>query len=331
MSYRQRLLLIRVGLSLGFFATLFLAVYLDQMLKWMHMSTPGAADPGTADYALRLFPLIYAAFLTLLASLWTTRLVPDRTPKPTPHPSLPVLTVGAQEAYRSIVIHAQFPSFPNQKGVLEHLTSAVILANYKPIEVSSFSDLDSKLSHRSVVGLVVDKAMIHDALPRAKRTGMILYTVEPDRTFEHVKLGSRVTLRLGNEMDLLKNIFITAWPLTHAHTSDVVRATGFHGTWVTTYGLMAIRGGADGRAHGVYWYGKGEISGIIEVNQPDETIIMRFDWSQVHNDSGLGSTSEGKGVFVLVAGSEVFLDIGTGRAIHRQRSYGAAQDCRMTL
>jgi hypothetical protein len=289
-------------LFLGFCSTLFLAVYPDQVLKWINLPT------GATDYALRLFPLINAAFLALFASLWTTRLVADRVPKMMPDlRSLPVLTAGAQEAYRSIVIHAQFPSFPDQKSVLEHLTSAVILANYKPVEVSSFSDLERKLSHRSVVALVVDKAVFDDALPRARGTGVMLYTVEPHHTFEHVKLGSRVTLRLGNEMGRLQNIFTTAWPLAHAHTSDVVRATGFHGTWVTTYGLMAVKGSTDGRAQGVYWYGKGEISGMIEVNQPDDTIIMRFDWSQAQNDSRLGSTSQGKGVFVLVAGYEVFL------------------------
>jgi hypothetical protein len=302
MLYRKRQQLIKISILLGFCLTLLLAVYPDQLLRAI-----GFSSTGSTDYAVRLFSLINAAVLALFASTGTIRLVSDRAPRPmTRLPTLPVLTVGAQEAYRSIIIHTHFPSFGDQAAVLGHVASAVILANYKPIHVGSLNDF--QLAHKTAVGLVVDQAIFDDALPIAKNAGVTLYTVEPGHAFKQSRLGPRVKLQIGQDMDLFSNLFATALPLAHAHAPDVVRSVGFHGTWVTTYGVLAIRGSADGRATGVYWYGKGEIDGKIEVDQPEGAIVMRFEWSQAHNDSetGSGSASDGRGVLVLAAGYEAF-------------------------
>ncbi|MBM3624537.1 MAG: hypothetical protein FJX16_04305 [Alphaproteobacteria bacterium] len=107
-------------------------------------------------------------------------------------------------------------------------------------------------------------------------------------------------------MDRMQNIFVTATPLAHADASDVVRSVGFHGTWATTYGIMSLRQDAKGAVSGVYWYGRGEIEGNIEINHDESAVVMRFDWSQTQNISGIGSRSQGRGVFVLAAGYEVF-------------------------
>lgn len=302
MSYRTRRQLLKLAIFAGFCLTLFLAVDPDVALRRL-----GLSFTGSTDYARPLFAGINAAILALLASAGTFRLVSDRAPRPQIGlRTLPRLSVGAQEPYRSLIVYTQFPSFSNQGGVLAHVEKAVVLANYKLVLASSFADLEQELLHSSVVGLIVDRNFSDDAQARANRAGVALCTIEQSRSFGSSRIGQRVRLHLGNDTDLMRNIYATALPLAHAYASDVVRAVGFHGTWVTTYGLMSIREDANGRVNGLYWYGRGEIEGDIEIAQDEAAIIMRFDWSQTRNASGVGSRSTGRGVFVLVAGYEVF-------------------------
>jgi hypothetical protein len=218
----------------------------------------------------------------------------------------PVNATGLQEPYRSIIVYRQLPSFLDQNAAYQHLAAAVVLSNHRPIFVGSFADLDERLSDPSVVGVVIDEKFRDDALVRA-RLGVSVYLAQSHPSAYECTRGNPSTLRLGAALADQANIYKTALALAHAHVPDVVKSAGFHGTWVTTYGLLAVREDFTGGGSGVYWYGDGIISDITITTDVDaNTIDMGFAWSQSGNTYAVGSAQHGRGVFKMAAGCDVF-------------------------
>jgi hypothetical protein len=216
--------------------------------------------------------------------------------------------LGSQRPYRSIAVYRKFPSFATPSAVLQHVVKSIILANYKPVLVELPDHLATVLDDRSVVGVVSDAQHRH-LLQRLQEKVSRIYLVKPERSFRaSPAVGRFVDLTLANELEALKNISRTAQHLAHAHATDVIRAVGFHGTWATTYGFLALREDLTGSVSGVYWYGSGIIKdGRVEIDDDNSQLLtLRFTWSQKGNTSGVGSDSEGDGVFILPAGYETF-------------------------
>jgi hypothetical protein len=267
MTFATKQRFTKVVIVLGFTITLALAVYPDLLLAYVGIHSKDWSDPTN-----RFFTGLNAIFLTLFTVVGSRRLLSDasevivsRIPSGPMRPSA--------DPYRSLIVYDQFPSFQNQSDVLRHVSSAVILANYKCVRVSSLSDLDKELHTRSAVGIVADKSFEEDVLHRTMTTGTSLYTLAQANSFSNSRLGNRVELRIGSDMNILSNVYKTAAPLAHAHIPDVVRSVGFHGTWATTYGILALDETRDGSARGVYWYGRGEIQGISRLTKLEERLI----------------------------------------------------------
>jgi hypothetical protein len=315
LSSRTRRLLTNVSILFGIVLTLVFTVFPKPALNLVPkpalnlLGFAGTDNPQAADTAARLFAGLNAILLAIISLAGGRRFGPDRVPASTLIlPTSPGLSFGAQEPYRAIIIYSECPSFSNQGAVLEHLRSAVVLANYRPILASSFAEVENELRNRFVVGLVIDSQFQDYGLRRTQALGKALFTVERDRSFGSSHVGNRATLQIGDELGgtFPENVYATALPLAHAGTADVVRSVGFNGTWVTTYGLMSIKDDRKGKASGVYWYGDGEIAGDVEVKHAEARVVMSFDWSQANNKSRVGSGDKGRGVFVLEAGYEVF-------------------------
>jgi hypothetical protein len=173
------------------------------------------------------------------------------------------------------------------------------------IYVSTESQLDALLADQSLVGLIMDAQFREDALQRARR-GVTVYLAERHGAYGSTQ-GHPITLRIGNDMLDQANIYRTAFPLARAYVPDVAKSVGFHGTWATTYGLLAIREDFKGHASGVYWYGSGKISdGNVDVKVADNSISLKFKWSQTRNIYPVGTRHHGDAEFSMAAGSDVF-------------------------
>lgn len=214
------------------------------------------------------------------------------------------------QPYRSIILHKELPSFSDrQPSAARHLTSAILLANYQAISVNSPEALEGAMNNDTVVAVLGD-VKSRDYLWRVtQKKGHALFLARPSGSFGSQRVGHETTLQIGDRMETLANIYKTARPLAHAQGPDVVRSVGFHGTWVTTYGLMAIREDFQGKVAGRYWYGYGEITGETKVDPLHGAVQLEFEWSQDRNkglDQEIGSSSRGNGIFFLAAGYETF-------------------------
>jgi hypothetical protein len=306
-TLRVVLLSIAVVISLVLTVVPELAIdYINSILAALYQALKLKAITIQSEPVSRAFAVLSPILVSALTVDIVHRVQAARAPRPTPVPlrfhSRPA---GLREPYRSIAVFHQFPSFPDQAMALEHLERSVVLANHRLIRVGGYPELDRLLEDQSVVAFVMDAHFREDALQRS-RLGATVYLVEPRSSYGWAQ-GNPATLYIGDAMLDDARIYQTALPLANAYVPDVAKSVGFHGTWATTYGLLAIREDFRGNATGVYWYGHGKIlDGRISVNTSESTITLSCKWSQTDNRSPVGTKNHGDAEFTMYAGSDLF-------------------------
>jgi hypothetical protein len=302
-------------LGLGIAVSLVLTVlpelaesFYNWLLGVLKLSGPGLG-PGGAEPISRFCGVLSPIFVGFLSYDVGKRIEAARARRAAPPRVIfPTNPTGLLEPHRSILLYTQLPSFPDYTAALQHLQKSVLLSNHKLVSVADPETLDRLLMDRSVVGLIMDAALREEALRRA-RLGVTLYLAEPHRSYG-ATLGNPVALRLGDNLGAIENIYRTAFPLTKAYVPDVAKSVGFHGTWATTYGLLALREDFRGHASGAYWYGAGQIrEGRIDIDIDNQIVILACQWDQRANTAGpgaIGSRNQGEALFQMTAGADVF-------------------------
>jgi hypothetical protein len=297
---------IAVSLALTVLPELAMSFY-NWLLLALNLS--GGLGPGGAEPISRFCGVLSPILVGFLSYDVGKRIEAARVRRAAPpRVNFPTNPTGLLEPYRAILLYTQLPSFPDYNTALQHLQKSVLLSNHKLVSVADPETLDRLLEDRSVVGLIMDAALREEALRRARR-GVTLYLAETHSSYG-ATLGNPVALRLGANLGKMENIYRTAFPLTKAYVPDVAKSVGFHGTWATTYGLLAIREDFRGRANGVYWYGAGQIrEGRIDINIDNQLVILTCQWDQRANAAGpgaIGSRNRGEALFQMTAGADVF-------------------------
>jgi hypothetical protein len=306
-----RTILLLLGIAISMVLTVLpeLATsFYDWLLKAANLSSHGLGPAGTEPVS-RFFGFLSPVLVGFLSFDIGKQVEAARARRSAPpRLTFPANPTGLLEPYRSILLYTQLPSFTDYNAALQHLQKSVLLSNHKLISVADPQNLDRLLEDRSVVGLIMDVRLREEALRRARR-GVTVYLAERHRSYG-AAMGNPVTLRLGDDLAAMENVYRTAFPLTKAYIPDVAKSVGFHGTWATTYGLLAIREDFRGNASGVYWYGAGQIrGGSVDIDIDQQVIFLSCQWDQRSNATGtgaIGSRNRGDAVFRMAAGADVF-------------------------
>ena len=262
-------------------------------------------DAKTLEIGFTGFMAILASVLGLAHGVLRTRLalsshvesletgLPGISVNKGPHSSQPL---------EKIIILPKFPAFTNERSTRDHIFKACMLANYLPVMAERISDLDSFFKDPAVMALIADESFLEDIVPYLSKRQTVFFSVRPAEEHLSSNQGSRIRVTFPNADVSIERISKLADVLTPYHGIDTPRGVGFHGNWCGTYGLMALKQKEDLTVTGVYWYGRGTLTGHCEIDVDHHRLLLHYQWSQSKGISGIGSGNSGHGIFSIPAG-----------------------------
>lgn len=216
---------------------------------------------------------------------------------------------GHAEPCRRFVIYGKIDGFCDDLAILTFLKRSVILSGHHYTITASFSEAEDLLRNSNYTGVISSNQYKEQFLRTCKGTSskLVIVKANANNQFQDQAGDEVTTVELPEQyLDHDDVLYHFAKILTAAFSLDTPRGVGFHGNWCGTYGLMALTQNKSLEVGGVYWYGRGELSGRCYIDIDEQLLILVYKWSQSSNDGHVGSREQGEGVFVIPAGYEFF-------------------------